>query len=1227
MSDTTTTAATPDDDLARGTRHHGFVVTDVQPIPERQIVAYVMRHERTGARLLWLSNDDQNKTFSISFKTPPADDTGVFHILEHSVLCGSDRFPVKEPFVNLLKTSMQTFLNAMTFPDKTMYPVSSTNDRDLANLMDVYLDAVLHPAIYARRRIFEQEGWHYEIEGEGADERLVRNGVVLNEMKGALSNPSEVLAQALNRQLFPDTPYRWESGGDPAGIPGLTYEEFLDAHARHYRLDNSYTILYGNLDIEAVLAFVSERFDGAEDRGAVEPNPLPLQRPVASAASLVTMATAPENAACALGAVIGTASDAERLLGANLLLDAIMGSNEAPLKRAILDSGLGRDASGYLMSDIAQPYVMLQLKSCKPDSAQAFEDLVRSECLRMSREGIPRELIDASLSTFEFACREGNQGTASDGIELAMASLSTWLYDDADPIGDLRYESLTNRMRAHLDRGDGWFEDLLREVFCECEHHACVELVPTDDPADAAERSELASILSGMSDGERRAVREEVDALRAEQEAPDAPEDLAKLPTLSVSDIGPMPDEPECHDLEASSFPFTVLDAASRGINYVWTYFDLGALSYDEIPYASILCRLLGSLDTDAHTATELDTIIEANLGNLSFFCKEFTAVGNRDDVRACLAVNASFLAEKADQGAAIPQEIWSSTHLRDRDRVRDLLQQQRISLERGFMGAGNSYARNRATSYFARGRMLREQICGIDYYLLLRDILDDFDARFDDLCDKLDDIRRRVFRAGNARVFFAGTDDEAVRYDTSMRDLSLFPALPDDATDLLRIPEPRVLNEAFAVPGTVAYVAEAIDMGAGDANWRKDGSWLVATRGASLDYLWNEVRVKGGAYGCSLDVLTTGLARFSSYRDPGVDATVSRYEGAADWLATWQPSDDELAGYIISIVGGSDVPKKPKMLATVRLAQLLTGSTRADRRRMREEVLATTVEDLHERAASLRGDACERGFCAFGNKGLLEGSELGMTVIDLMALGTRPTHVGPALEEHVLQGTLGNVVRALGVAPVRDAVLLVHRVDHDPLGGLAHGQHELDRHPLGKVEGLGELGTEALDHAAAQADARGSEHHRLGGDARVDRADRRDGLGDADHDVSGRALGGLGTHPVPQPRRPRQGREGGVELIGLAHHTEAQLLHVVSVGGKAREVHQLRQGVAADGIGGIEPADAAGATDERLEVDEAGRLPRGRTDGRVEVDGPLCEITLGHVANLPRGSCAFPTP
>ena len=584
----------PRPELAVGNTHQGFTVTAIEPVTELSGTAYIMRHDATGARLMWLAVDDSNRAFSIAFKTPPADNTGVFHILENSVLCGSERFPVKEPFVNLLKSSMQTFLNALTFPDKTMYPVSSTNVKDLENLMDVYLDAVLHPAIYQRPRIFEQEGWHYEI--EGTDAPLTYNGVVFNEMKGALSDPSEISFMHLQRDLFPNTPYRFASGGDPRAIPTLTYEQFLDNHARHYNLPNSYTTLYGDLDIERELAFVGKRFDEAANRDAGAPNPLPLQNPVVSPLRKVEMATAPENASVSLAYVIGTSADRERVLAADVLLDVLAGSNEAPLKRAVLDSGLGDDFQVSLIDGLLQNQVLFTLKGARPDAAEPFIELVQTTCAQLAQDGLEAERVSAALAQAEFNLREADWGSSySDGVALSMQALSSWLYDDERPVDYLRYE----QELAHMKEGatQGYFERLLDQIICQSNHHAAIELVPVEEGDAAEELRELEQKRSELSDEQIAQIMDEVAALREEQERPDSPEDLAKLPRLSPADIGEAPHEKAAQLVEAP-LPCIAHELETHRIIYAYHYFDLRRLSADDLPYVGLLSDLLGKLGT-----------------------------------------------------------------------------------------------------------------------------------------------------------------------------------------------------------------------------------------------------------------------------------------------------------------------------------------------------------------------------------------------------------------------------------------------------------------------------------------------------------------------------------------------------------------------------------------------------------------------------------------------------
>ncbi|MBR3160347.1 MAG: insulinase family protein [Atopobiaceae bacterium] len=969
-----------DPTLREGETHAGFEVTAIEPLPELAGTAYVMRHVASGARTLWIACDDANKSFAIAFKTPPANDTGVFHILEHSVLCGSDRFPVKEPFVNLLKTSMQTFLNALTFSDKTMYPVASTSTADLENLMDVYLDAVLHPAIYQRPRIFEQEGWHLETNDDGS---LAYNGVVFNEMKGATSDPDDVLMLGVDRALFPDTCYRFESGGDPRAIPTLSYEEFLNAHARHYDLANSYVILYGNMDIERELAFIDKRLQGAERRNAGMPNPLEMQHPVVAGLSRVEMATAPENAAVALAYVVGDASQRERLLATDVLLDAIAGSNESPLKRAVLEEGLGDDFVPILADGELQPRLVLMLKGAKEGVAERFRALVEDTCARLSTEGIGHDRLAASLAQAEFHLREQDFGSYPAGIALSMQAMASWLYDDARPVDFLRFEDILETLKASLD--EGYFERLLRDLVCESKHSAEVELVPVQEGAAAQEEEELRNVRESLSDDDLQRIAREVEALRAEQEAPDSPEDLAKLPRLSISDIEPPKPEGQARDVDAP-LPCIAHELETRGIDYVFHYFDLRHLSYEDLPYVGLLSDLLGKLATKEHSAADLDTLVQLNLGTLDVFCETFGRSDDRLDARPTLVIGASALATKVDDLARIPAEVWNETLYDDADRILALLQQRRIMLEQHFINAGHASAIARMATYWSAASKVAGQLGGIDYYSFLKDLLGHWEERKDELCDRLCALAKRIFTSSNVISSFVGTADDRERFWKSGGALGLAPLADAHATLVVPVPEPR--NEAFVIPSNVSYVAAGIAPAIEqvDQTAAAVAAWRVAQRAFSYDYLWNEVRVKGGAYGSGFRRTQTGILQCWSYRDPGIDATLRRYDDMAAWLRAWQPDEDELTGYIVSTIASHDAPTKPRAVARRQDLLRFSGRSTDWRDLVRAEELAVTADGIRLLADSLDELAQTKAICVFGPRDAIEASSTSFDdVIDLM--------------------------------------------------------------------------------------------------------------------------------------------------------------------------------------------------------------------------------------------------
>ena len=994
--------------LVPGTTCHGFAVERCETVPELDSDAYVLRHTTSGARLLHLACNDENKAFAIGFKTPPADSTGVFHILEHSVLCGSAKFPVKEPFVDLIKSSMQTFLNAMTYPDKTIYPVATTNEQDLYNLMDVYLDAVFNPAIYTKPTIFEQEGWHYELdlpEGAGGDgsaaslrEGTLRyNGVVFNEMKGALSDPMSVLDDAVNAALYPDTAYAHESGGDPRAIPALTYEQFLDTHARHYNPSNSYITLYGDLDVDRALAFLDERYlsqpsaasrrmDAAvaagEDPSALAPNPLGVQTPVTCEYKRVEMATTPENALVGLGLVLGSALDRKRTIAADILFEALLGSNEAPVKKAILAAGLGGNVVSYTAAECLQPYELIMLQNAQPGVARELRRVFQDACRDLCEHGVPRERLEAIISSNEYDLRQRDYGIA-DGVAIACDALSTWLYDDDAATLALKYGPVYKELRGELE--GSYFEDLLRELVLENDHMALVELVPVDaaEGSEGAEAAELAAKRDAMTDAELADVVERTAALRAAQEAEDTPEDKATLPRLRVSDIGEARPEPPLVVDTTAPIPCLRHGIPTNRLAYAMQYFDLSCVAFEDLPYVTLLCRLLKQLPTSEHSAEELDNLLAGKLGFLSFTTEVMTQP-DVDGVRPYLLVSAGALSEKIDALASLPREVWSSTLLldADADRVRDVLTQIRIGLEQGFINNGHSAALGRAMSYTSPSAVVREQLSGVDFYLFLRDLLEHFDERLDGLRAKLAELADRIFVADGCMASFTGSDEDFDTYWDAAGDLGL--GAGDGAgRGALAVPAPCDRHEAFVIPSDICFAARACDPRRLGID--VTGAWAVAANALSYDYLWNEIRVKGGAYGCGFRAAGERQTAFYTYRDPAIDPSIERVARAGEWLGSFEPDEAAFEGFIVSCVSGMDAPVKPYALTKRRNTTYLAGLDPHAREERRAQMLAATPGELRSLGADVTRIAAESPTCVFGGRDVIAKSNANFNVVDLM--------------------------------------------------------------------------------------------------------------------------------------------------------------------------------------------------------------------------------------------------
>ena len=983
---------------------HGFRIDRHEELPEIEGSAYVGVHEVSGAKLLYLQNDDNNKSFAIGFRTPPKDDTGVFHILEHSVLCGSRRFPVKEPFVDLLKGSMQTFLNAMTFSDKTLYPVASTNEQDLFNLMDVYLDAVFHPRIYEKRAIFEQEGWHYEIwansydDGDpatlGADKTtLVHNGVVFNEMKGALSDSSTVLYDELQKALFPDTCYAYESGGTPDAIPSLSYEEFLTEHARHYRTDNSYIILYGNMDIDRVLAFLDERYltPVAEEQACVDeartakgmallrPREIAPQEPVLSSHVVREMDTAPENACCACGYVIGDSSQRMRSLATEILLDALFGSNEAPLKRALLDMSIADDVQAFVSDALLQPFAVVQLQMPKQGAGERLSSILDEATRNLLEQGLDKRLIEAALSHEEFQMREHDMGYA-DGVVNSIISLSSWLYDDEAAVDYLRYERAFATLRAQLETD--YFENLCRDLFCSCNHAASVEVVPVPGVGAGEAAKKLRIVNESLNAEERKCIIEAEAALRELQETSDTPEAIATLPRLSVSDIQHAPEEPAYDLVEGTPIACIRHQVATRGIVYAYWFFDMSHVAFEELPYASLLAHVLGKLDTKRHTAAEIDVLVQGKLGNLSFFSNLCEDKLDPLTPKLKFVVSSSALSENVEALVELPREIMTETLFSATGKILDLLKQRKISLEQNFVNAGHNCASTRCKSYYSATGVIQEQLSNVDFYRFLCDLIEHYDERSEDLAQRLSDLAGRLFNDDTCTLSLAGSDEDLERFWQAEPGCG---AKGTPAAQLV-VPAPVKKNEAFVVPSDVCFAALGWDrrlLSGGNLDY--DGSWVVAARALSLDYLWNEVRVKGGAYGTGFQATLTGNMRFYSYRDPHLGDTMIKFAQAVHWLSAYDPSQEDLDGYVVASVAGIDAPIKPRELIRRQMGQFFSDRSPAERQELRRQIIASDIQSIRGFSEVLESVVDQKAMCVFGNSQIIDASKEGFEVINLV--------------------------------------------------------------------------------------------------------------------------------------------------------------------------------------------------------------------------------------------------
>ena len=935
----------------------GFSVESAYESKELGGTLWGLRHETTGAPLYWLDNGAENKVFSVAFKTVPWNDTGVFHILEHSVLCGSEKYPVKEPFLDLIKSSMNTFLNAMTFQDKTMYPVASRNEKDFLNLVSVYLDAVFQPAITENRSIFLQEGTRIDFEEEAPE----FNGVVYNEMKGACASLNTKLMNETERLLFPESPYGYISGGDPAAIPSLTYEAFLEAYRTFYHPSNCVFYLDGAVPVEKVLPMIADYLSAYEKSDTA--HEIPLQRPLGNVKATVPYEIgeeeSPEKKTCvAVGKTAGVDTDRTRMFALEIIRSYLFGSNDAPIKRAVLETGLAEDVTFYIYDGIYQPFTVLVLRNTEEAHKETLLKAVKEAARQTLEAGVDPSELAAEIDSLELNLKELEEPQGVDrAIDLAAA-----VFFGAPPETYLEYDPMLADLRSKVNTS--YFTDLIKEFFIDGENLAEVTLVP--DPslgkrASEAEQQRLDAKLASMDEAALAVEKARFEAFRTWQDTPDSDEQKATLPTLSVSDVPASPTPFFTEEKMENGRSADFHPAHTSGISYVRMYFDCGDLPFDSLPALSFIRELLGQLPTKQHSVRELERASKRCTGWIDYGV--FTAItGDAPAIRCRLNVGFSALPHKLPEAIALVSEILTETLFTEKAKVKDILTQQRDRLYRSICGSGSRYAGLRALAASNAEAAADDLAEGLGYYRWLKAFEADFDARFDAFAAQVSTLLARI--CVSARLSISETADHF--HSDIFGAYAAFPQGEASKTEAISaaFPEHR-RSEAFLVPGSVSFAALGTDFRSLGYTYR--GEMRVLGNLLTFGYLWDEIRVRGGAYGCGCVFSGADTLRFHSYRDPSPLNSLDVYKNAADWLREFCGESAPIDNYVISAVAAADPLRSPSDRGFAADGLKLQGKTEADRVRLHREALAADKESLLALAPLLRA-AAERGsICVIG--------------------------------------------------------------------------------------------------------------------------------------------------------------------------------------------------------------------------------------------------------------------
>ncbi len=952
--------------------HDAYELIKEEELTDLQAKGYVLRHKKSGAHISLIKNDDENKVFYIAFRTPAADSTGVAHINEHAVLCGSQKYPLKDPFVELVKGSLNTFLNAMTYPDKTVYPVASCNDKDFQNLMDVYMDAVFHPNIYQYPEIFMQEGWHYELEHPEDD--LTINGVVYNEMKGAFSSPESVLDRTVLNSLFPDTTYANESGGDPKNIPELTYQEFLDFHRKYYHPCNSYIYLYGDMDMEEKLDYLDREYLSKYDAMEVD-SKIRLQEAFDAPVEIhreypVSMEEEDEDQTyLAYNLVIGTALDQELYQAFEVLDYALLNSPGAPIRKALLDRGIGKDILGSYDNGTLQPIFSVVAKGASPSDKDAFVETIREVLQKQVDEGIDKLALRAGVNGAQFRFREADYGNFPKGLIMGLQCLDSWLYDEDQPYLHLHGIEVLDSLKEKIDTG--YFEQLIEKYLLNNTHASVIVVEPKKgltSQEDEQLKKELAVRKATMTPEEIHELVEQTRHLKEYQEEPTSREDMEKLPMLTREDLNPKARPLDLQTTTIRTVPLLRHKVHTNGIHYLNLVFSVNGVSGEDLGYLSLFAKMLGVVDTRNHNYSDLANEVNVNTGGISFALNLYPKPEH--DYEFTLEVRSKFLYEDSAAAMRLIEEIILTSDFSDENRLKELVDLTKSRLEMQMNSAGHYIASLRAMANFSKTAKINDEIGGVGFYQFMKDLQEHFDEKKGILQKKCESLMEQIFTRDHLLVSSAGTPEAMISVERNL--LTLLDRLPNTA----RLEQEAQVScvharEAFKDASQIQYVCRAGNFA--DAGYAYTGTMKILKVILGYDYFWLNVRVKGGAYGCMNQFSRNGNMYFVSYRDPNLAETIDVFEKTPEYIRSFDADERDMTKYIIGTISEMDTPLTPSQRGLRALGAYYMKVTDEDIQRERTQVIEATAEDIRALADPVEAALNQGVLCVVGNEDAIE--------------------------------------------------------------------------------------------------------------------------------------------------------------------------------------------------------------------------------------------------------------